>query len=312
MESLLIALNAVAPMFILMAVGYGLKMLRFFDEKTLDQVNGFAFKILIPMQLFLSSYQADLSRAVNVGLLLLNLGVTAGGFLVLACILRGTVRAPRKRGTLLQGMFRGNIALIGVAMMQSLFGPEQTGIMAVTVAVVVPLNNILAVLALEMNRGGKIKPRRMAWEIITNPSILGCVSGMAANAIGLHLPPMVLSPIGSMAAASTPVALIVLGASFHFERVSRDIVYITAGVATKLVALPLAALALGVALGFRGAELGVVAVVFSAPTANISFNMAQQMGGDEDLAASIVVFSSMFSCFTIFLWVFLLLQLGLI
>ena len=116
----------------------------------------------------------------------------------------------------------------------------------------------------------------------------------------------------SLASAATPVALIALGASFHMERVSADKRAIVVGVLMKLVLLPLAALSVGAALGFRGVELGAMAVVFAAPTSVSSFSMAQQMGADADLAASLVVFTGMFSCPTIFLWTFALLQLGLL
>ena len=87
---------------------------------------------------------------------------------------------------------------------------------------------------------------------------------------------------------------------------------ILVGVSVKLVLLPLAALSVGAALGFRGVELGAMAIAFAAPTSVSSFSMAQQMGADADLAASMVVFTGTLSCLTIFLWMFALLHLGMI
>ena len=312
MESLRISLNAVVPMFILMAIGYGLKGIHFFSDETLTQVNKLVFRLLLPMQLFRSSFQADLKQAVNLRFLLWMEALVLVTFLLMAAVVPYLTPQGTKRGALLQGMFRGNIALVGMAIAQALFGQGQVGVMAVSVAVTVPLNNVLAVPALELFQGGKADLGHMGREIITNPLIIGCFCGLAANALGLWIPEMAMSAISSMADAATPVALLVLGASFHMERSGGDRGLIALGVVTKLVLLPAVAVAAGVALGFRGVELGTLMVVFAAPTAVSSFTMAQQMGSDSDLAAAMVVFTGMGSCFTIFLWTFLLLQLGLI
>lgn len=50
--------------------------------------------------------------------------------------------------------------------------------------------------------------------------------------------------------------------------------------------------------------------LLASPTAVSSFTMAQQMDGDAELAGQLVVFGSLFSILTIFLWTFLLKQIG--
>ena len=311
MESFIVSLNAVAPMFFMMLLGYFLKGIRFFTDDALRQMNALVFKVLLPLQLFRSAYQADLAEVVDVPFLLLNEGLVVLSFAILALAAVRTVREPGKRASLLQGVFRGNIALVGMAIAETLFGADQTGTMAITVAITVPLYNVLAVLALEFFLGGKRSLRRTVREIATNPLIIGCACGLLVNLSGLRLPALLFSPMDSLASAATPVALIALGASFHMERVSADRRAILAGVLAKLVFLPLGALAVGAALGLRGVELGTMAITFAAPTSISSFSMAQQMGADADLAASLVVFTGMFSCLTIFLWTFALLRLGL-
>ena len=311
MESLIVSLNAVAPMFFMMLLGYFLKGIRFFTDDALKQINALVFKVLLPLQLFRSAFQADLEEVVNIPFLLWNEGLVLLSFCILTLVSIRTVRESGKRAALLQGMFRGNIALVGMAIAETLFGAEQTGTMAIVVAVTVPVYNVLAVLALEMFQGGKMPLLRILKEIATNPLIIGCLCGLICNLIGLQIPTLLYSPMDSLASAATPVALFALGASFHMERVSADRRAILVGVLAKLVFLPLAALSVGAALGFRGVELGAMAITFAAPTSVSSFSMAQQMGADADLAASMVVFTGMFSCLTIFLWTFALLRLGL-
>ena len=76
--------------------------------------------------------------------------------------------------------------------------------------------------------------------------------------------------------------------------------------------IPAIFLPIGIALGFRGPELAVLIALFASPTAVSSFTMAQQMDGDAQLAGQLVVFGSLFSILTIFLWVFSFKQLGLL
>jgi hypothetical protein len=50
--------------------------------------------------------------------------------------------------------------------------------------------------------------------------------------------------------------------------------------------------------------------IYAAPTAINSFTMAQQMGGNEDLAGSIVVSTTAVSILTMFLWILIFKTLG--
>ena len=312
MESFIVSLNAVAPMFFTMLLGYLLKSARFFTDDALKQINALVFKVLLPLQLFRSSFQADLEEVVDIPFLLWNECLVLLSFPILLLIAVKTAREPAQRAALLQGMFRGNIALLGMAIAETLFGEGETGTMAILVAITVPVYNVLSVLALEMFRSGRMPAGRVLREIVTNPLIVGCACGLAANLAGLRIPTLLFSPMDSLASAATPIALIALGASFHMERASADRRAILVGVSVKLVLLPLAALSVGAALGFRGVELGAMAIAFAAPTSVSSFSMAQQMGADADLAASMVVFTGTLSCLTIFLWMFALLHLGMI
>ena len=78
----------------------------------------------------------------------------------------------------------------------------------------------------------------------------------------------------------------------------------------RLVVVPLIFLSLAVALGIRDVSLAALIAVYASPTSVSSFPMAQQMGGNGDLAGGQVVFTTVFSILTVFLWVFVLKSLG--
>lgn len=65
-------------------------------------------------------------------------------------------------------------------------------------------------------------------------------------------------------------------------------------------------ISLVVLLGFRGVELAVLMAMFVTPTAVSSFTMAQSVGANDDLAGQIVVWGSIFSIVTIFIWITIL------
>ena len=115
-----------------------------------------------------------------------------------------------------------------------------------------------------------------------------------------------------MSKVATPLALFILGGSFKFNDIKGNLKYIIIGVGGRLILVPGICIPIAIMLGFRNVELATLMIMLAAPTAVSSFTMAQQMEGDGELAAQLVVFSSAFAVVTIFLWVFIIKQLGYI
>lgn len=112
-----------------------------------------------------------------------------------------------------------------------------------------------------------------------------------------------------MSKIATPLALVVLGGSFRIEKINKNLKPLIIGVIGKLIIVPLIFIPIAIYLGFRGIELASVMIMLSAPVAVSSFTMAEQMEADGELAAQLVVFTSMFSVLTIFIYIFVMKQL---
>ena len=84
------------------------------------------------------------------------------------------------------------------------------------------------------------------------------------------------------------------------------------GALNRTVVIPVIAVTAAALSGLRGPALGVVLICFGAPTAVSSYIMAKKMGNDHELAAQILLLSTMFCVFTIFAGIFALKTLGLI
>ena len=311
MENLMISANAVLPMCLVMALGYGTRRLGWLRREEISTINKIAFRIFLPCLLYYNIYCSDLSgsfdpllMAYAVGGVLLTFGLALGYTLL-------TEKLPERRGVLIQGMFRSNYVIMGIPVATALLGADQLGTVSILIAVIVPLFNMLAVVVLEVFRGQKPKPLHILGQIAKNPLVIGSVLGILTLVAGIRLPHILEQTIQSVSAIASPLQLFVLGAFFQFSGLKtyrRELVTVSIA---KLIVSPGLFLGLGALLGFRGVAFVSLIGIFASPTAVNSFTMAQQMGGDAELAGDIVVTTSAASILTMFLWIFLFKSLGM-
>lgn len=304
-----IAVEAVLPIFLLILLGMGARRLRILTDLELKHVNRAIFQVLFPFMMFYNIYTADLNGSLSIPYLCFCVCTLLGvyGFGLVFALL--TEKENRNRGALIQAIYRGNFVLMGVPIMQNLLGEEGLGLTTIMLAVIVPIYNVLAVVTLESFRGGKVPFGEVAKKILTNPLILGAIAGILAVVCKIQLTAVLEKPLSQLAAAATPCALLVMGASFRLQSVKQNLRNILCGVIGKLIVSPGIALTAGYLLGFRGNPLALLIVMFGAPCAVSSYTMAEQMDSNAELAAGCLLFSSLFSCFTICGWIFLFKQL---
>lgn len=307
----MISANAVLPMCLIMALGYGTRRLGWIRREEIFAINKIAFRIFLPCLLYYNVYCSDLSgsfdpllMAYAVGGVLLTFGLSLGYTLL-------TEKLPERRGVMIQGMFRSNYVIMGIPVATALLGADQLGTVSILIAVVVPLFNMLAVVVLEVFRGQKPKPLHILGQIVKNPLVIASALGILTLAAGIRLPHILERTIQNVSAIASPLQLFLLGAFFQFSGLKtyrRELVTVSAA---KLIVSPGLFLGLGALLGFRGVAFVSLIGIFASPTAVNSFTMAQQMGGDAELAGDIVVTTSAVSILTMFLWVFLFKSLGM-
>lgn len=112
MENFLISLNAILPMFLVMAVGYLARRLSLLKREDVFGVNKIAFRVFLPCLLFYNVYCSDLASAVRPRLILY---AVCGVLLVFACAVAFvllTEKTPERRGVMIQGIFRSNYVIM--------------------------------------------------------------------------------------------------------------------------------------------------------------------------------------------------------
>lgn len=308
----MLALNAVSPLFFSMAAGFLAQKAEILTRQDVPKINKVAFQVFLPCLLFYNVYTSDLSAAVRPRLILF---AVIGVLLVSTVSVFGVLRfvpQPDRRGVISQGVFRSNHLIMGIPIAQALVGSENLGPVALLVAVIALLFNLLAVIALESFRGGRAKTGTVLLGIVKNPLIISSVLGLVFLMLKLRLPKLVEQSIASLGSIATPLQLFLLGAFFRFSGLRRYVKPLAAVTCIKLLITPAFMLGAAAAFGFRGVEFVALIGVFASPTAVNSFTMVQQMHcGDEELAGDIVVCTSAFSVLSLFLWIWLFKSLGM-
>ena len=311
LQALSIAFHAIVPLFLIIAVGYTVKRLGWIGPEEVRRFNKVTFYTFMPVMLFYNIYTSDFSQAVRLPYALFVVGAALGMVAVSFAVTLLAEKMPERRGVMIQAAFRSNFVLLGLPIAAELLPEGNLGVTALMVAIVVPIYNMMSVVVLEYFRGGKPRAGEVLLAVVKNPLILGSVAGLLVQALHITLPEVLVSFAGKMNSAATPLILLLLGASFETREITRYKKELLVCVGLRLVVFPGAILTLAAALGLRDIEFVTVLAMTAAPTAVNSFNMAQQLGGDSQLAGSAVGVSTAASFFTLFVWITLFKQLGM-
>lgn len=325
MEDLLFALNAVAPIIIMVALGYFLKKIGIFPVTLTKPVNKIVFRLLLPVMLFYNIYKIGDIGNIDFGYIVYAAVSVALLFIIALPLSAILTKERNRRAVLIQSVFRSNYALIGIPLAISLFGDEGAAIATLLSAVSIPLFNIFAVISLSLfdPSGKKPSPMKVLRGIVTNPLIIGIVTGLMMLGVrGIFTQFDITFRISDISAlktvleylsgAATPVALLALGAQFEFSAISsmkREIIW---GTLLRVAIVP--ALCIGIALlfpNFQGAHFATFVGLYCTPLAVSTVPMSQEMGSDADLAGQLVIWTTLFSALSIFIFSYILKLAGI-
>lgn len=312
MENFILSFNVVTPLFIIMSLGYYLKYIKLLDKQTLNVMNRVCFKIFLPILLFFNIYQSDVKSSFNINLITFSVSSIVVLFIVLCFLIPKIEKDNKKRGVMIQGIFRSNFVIFGMPIATSIYGEGNIGTTALLIAVIVPLFNLLSVISLELFKDGEINLKKILKGIITNPLIIASAIGILFVTLNITLPKFIEKSVSDIAKIATPLSLILLGGSFSFSHIKEYLNHTIIIVFNKLIFVPLIFIPIAIKLGFRGIELLTILLIFAAPVAVSTFQMSKQMDGDSTLAEQSIVFTCLFCIPTVFLWILTLKQLSLI
>ncbi|ATR81915.1 malate transporter [Pseudomonas sp. HLS-6] len=299
-------LNITAPVFAMLFMGVLLKRINAINDGFIHIASSLVFNVCMPALLFLGIYHADLSTAVKPGLLLYFVVATLGGFsLAWAYALW---RCPREdRGVYTQGAFRGNNGVIGLALAASMYGDYGISLGAVLAGLVILLYNSLAAVVLAVySSSTKSDPWSILKSILRNPLIISVLLATPMAYGQVPLPNWLLTSSDYLAQMTLPLALICIGGTLSLASLRNSGSLAISASLLKMVWLPLIGTVGAWLWGFRGAELGILFLYFGSPTAAASYVMARAVNGNHELAASIIVITTVAAALTTNIGIFLL------
>ncbi|MBE2244298.1 MAG: AEC family transporter [Burkholderiaceae bacterium] len=291
------------PDFLLILCGFVLCRYTALDRGLWDGVERLVYYVLFPVLLFNSIVKTPLDPGAAIEVVLCGWGITLAGVAAAYALRLWPKVDARLHASGAQTAFRFN-SFIGFALAERIGGPQGVAVVALLIAVCVPVCNLAAVWPLARH-GGQTFGR----EIARNPLIIATVAGLLANVAGLHWPEPVATALQRIGLAALPLGLMAVGAGLRMGELRIAPGLAAALLAIRHAALPLAAIALTALLALSPLQRAVVVAFASLPTSSASYVLAARMGGNGPFVAGLVMVSTILCVATIPLWLAVLAML---
>ncbi|MBT4287301.1 MAG: AEC family transporter [Deltaproteobacteria bacterium] len=314
MQNLLFSLEVVAPVFLIILLGFILKYKKMIDEQFVSLSSAIVFKIALPSLVFSKIANTDFTKAFNPVLISVCVIGTIVSFLLAWLIVIPITSDGRARGSFIQGAYRSNYGVIGLAIILNMHGESALEKAAILLSFIMPLYNVLGVIALTIpaRKEKAIKKTRLVFEIFTNPLIMAACSGLVVSFFKIPIHSIILSTCNYLAALTLPLALLGIGGSLSGMSVKSRFIESFFSSILKVAVFPALFTTIIYFWGFSGEELGIGFVLFATPSAIAGFAMAKAMDNDSELAANTIVISTLMSIVSLSIGIFLLKTFNLI
>jgi predicted permease len=301
----------IAPVFLVLFCGTLLRKLKVVDEQFVGTSSAVVFYAALPALIFTSIASAEWKSVFDLRLVLAACGAAVFVFIVSWILSVFFVRDGRSRGAFIQGAYRGNTAIVGLAIISLLLGSSAVTKASLMLAVLMPLYSGLSVVCLAFADAPVPPPLGTSLkQVFLNPIVIASIAALPFSIWSVRIPPVLLRSMESIALLALPLALIGIGAGLSTASLKKERTNSLFSGGLKLVLYPLAAVVTGVLIGMRGEELGVLFLLAATPTAVASFPMARVMKANAALASGIIVFTTLASALTIPIGLAILKALG--
>jgi predicted permease len=303
-------LASLIPTFLIIATGWLCRVTNFVSEPQWAGLERVTYVIFFPALIVDTLSRADLSSVPVLGVG----GALIGAILTMAALVLA-LRPALERGlgidgpsftSIFQGATRWN-TFVGLAVAGSLFGQRGIALIAVAIAAMVPLLNLLAFYVFIRFAG---RPKQSPWDIlrsfVTNPFIWSCAIGLLLNILVPPLPKPLAAYIEVMGRAALAAGLLIVGAGLDIRRLASPGLPHVLAAGLKLVLMPVMAVTYAGFIGVHGDDLTVTIIAASVPSASAAYVLARQMGGNAGLMAEILTLQTMLALVTMPLLISLL------
>lgn len=310
-----IALN-VAPIFILILIGWGLARSGFLKVSVGDGLGEFVFKLAVPMLIFRTLAEADFHGASPFRLWAAYFAGVAVTWTAAHLAARHLFGRDAQIGVIagVSASFANNV-FIGLPLVARSVGESGLVALSILLAVHLPIMMIAGTILMEnaMHRmtGGERRSasailKQIGRNLLTNPLVVGLMAGLAFNLGGLPLTAAGKTVVDQIAGIAGPAALISLGMSLTRYSVSGNLGLVAVMTLLKLFLMPACVWAVAVALDLPPGWIVALVLTSSVPTGINAWLIANRFGAGQPLAASTISVSTLFGVLSVSFWAWLL------
>ncbi len=283
------------PVLFLLLLGWLLFHCKMLNEGFVEAGAKLVFNLALPALLFFSISQADIVSTFSSRILLIGVCGTFIYFLLLMMLCQWKVKPVNARGVVIQGGFRANMGIIGLAYCVNTYGSEGLAAASIYLGCVTIIYNVLSVFILDFYKEGHSSLLHIVKSVTTNPLIIGIMLAIPFNYFQIALPEVLTKTGEYLTQLTLPLALICTGASLQLRSFSENWLNILLTTISKCLIYPAFMVFITYLGGGRGMNLGIVFLLTVAPSATVTYVMARNMGGDYRLAASIITITTLIS-----------------
>ncbi len=301
--------TALAPILLLILLGYGLKRAKFLPEETWPGIEKLTYFILFPALLIRVLAKQSLSGAPWPEMLLIVVVtiLTAALVLVIWHRISGSVS-----GASFTSIFQGGVRFntyIALAVAQAFYGPEGLALGAVAAGFMIVLINLLCISAFAVwGKSANTGLKPVLKEIIANPLIISCVIGWFLSLSEIGLPGISGDILEIIGRAALLLGLLAVGAALKPEAVRGHLGAISISSVIQFALKPMIVALMIYITGLGGIAAGVLVIALMTPTAPSAFILARQLGGDTETMSSIITFQTILAFLVMPIIALLLLQ----
>ena len=297
-------------LFVLLALGYVAGKTKLLTADTGKSVSKIVLHILIPSTVLNSAVNGniDITSKDAMLFLLMTLVSLLVAYIIAIPVSHALVPHPSgdkaKRGLYGYMAAYGNVAFIGFPVANAIFGAPSAfyvtlynipfAVFAFSVGIIMISNNVKNV---------KIKA-------VVNPAFICGIISIAIYFTGFTMPFFIAEPIRMISNATTPCSMLVIGASLAQIPIKNVVsewrLYIVA--LLKLIIIPTVVWLVFKQFISNGLMLGVLVALSGMPTGSTAAMVAMEYGGDGQIASSGVFMTTLLSCASIPLLVYMLLR----
>ena len=294
--------NTLAPIFVLIAVGALAFRFRFLDAASLHGLNRLTYWVALPALLFHGAAHADYSgvgATRTIFVLIAASTATAAMAFLLARRLHGLRGVAA--GTFVHVATRANLSFIGLPVLIYVIEarPDHAAtplrsLVMLSLAPYLLVQNAAGIGALLLGQSppGRSVPGTILRSVVRHPVLVSLAAGVAIGLSGWELPVFLDRSLVSVAAVAAPAALISIGGALMSISLQTHLAPALSATLLKILVMPAAGWLGGALMGLGGDQMLVVLVFLTCPTGAASFSLVAEMGGDQALASSTIILST--------------------